>query len=99
MADEASSEVNASQIDMINGLLSKSDHEHQHDEKLETIIYTSADDQIDSDIIFDDPYMDNNSGQAEHDTNAHGQPFPDFESLIQNVQVEAKNQRKMNIEP
>ncbi|GJZ93519.1 retrovirus-related pol polyprotein from transposon TNT 1-94 [Tanacetum coccineum] len=48
------SEVNASQIDMINGLLSKSDHEHRHDEKLETIIYTSADDQIDSDIIFDD---------------------------------------------
>ncbi|GJY04787.1 integrase, catalytic region, zinc finger, CCHC-type containing protein [Tanacetum coccineum] len=32
------SEVNASQIDMFNGLLSKSDHEQRHHEKLETII-------------------------------------------------------------
>ncbi|GJR86274.1 hypothetical protein Tco_0210285 [Tanacetum coccineum] len=60
---EIISEVNASQIDMING-----------------------------------DYVENNSGQAEHDTNAHDQPFPDFESLINNVQVEAENQRKMNIE-
>ncbi|GKC92510.1 hypothetical protein Tco_1157952 [Tanacetum coccineum] len=54
-------------------------------EKLETIMHTSVDDQIDSDIIFDDPYMDNNSGQAEHDTNAHDQSLHDFESLITNV--------------
>ncbi|GJR01817.1 hypothetical protein Tco_0524801 [Tanacetum coccineum] len=53
---------NASQIDMINGLLSKSNHEQRHHEKIETIIHTSADDQINSDIIFDDPYVDNNSG-------------------------------------
>nr|GEV33150.1 retrovirus-related Pol polyprotein from transposon TNT 1-94 [Tanacetum cinerariifolium] len=52
--------VNASQVDMINGLLSKSDHEQRHYEKLETIIHTSANDQIDFDIIFDDPHMDNN---------------------------------------
>ncbi|GJX13472.1 hypothetical protein Tco_0205230 [Tanacetum coccineum] len=44
------SEVNASKVDMINGLLSKSDHELRHHEKLETIIHTSADDQIDFDI-------------------------------------------------
>ncbi|GJS72151.1 hypothetical protein Tco_0704992 [Tanacetum coccineum] len=56
------SEVNDLQIDMINGLLLYSDHEQQHHEKLETIICTSDDDQIDSDIISDDPYMDNNSG-------------------------------------
>ncbi|GJT42231.1 integrase, catalytic region, zinc finger, CCHC-type containing protein [Tanacetum coccineum] len=79
------SEVNASQIDMINGLLSKSDHEHSYHKKLETIIHTFANDQIDFDIIFDDPYMDNNSRQAEHDTNAHDQSFFDFESLINNV--------------
>ncbi|GKB35225.1 hypothetical protein Tco_0880167 [Tanacetum coccineum] len=58
------SEVNASKVDMINGLLSKSDHEPRHHEKLETIIQTSVDDQIDFDIIFDDPYVDNNIGQA-----------------------------------
>nr|GFD22987.1 hypothetical protein [Tanacetum cinerariifolium] len=49
------SEVNASQVDMINGLLSKSDLEQRHHEKLETIIHTSNDNQIDFDIIFDDP--------------------------------------------
>ncbi|GJW36438.1 retrovirus-related pol polyprotein from transposon TNT 1-94 [Tanacetum coccineum] len=83
---------------MINRLLSKSDHEQRHHEKLKTIMHTSANDQIDSDIIFYDPYVDNNSGQAKHDTNAHDQPFHDFESLIQNVQIEDENQRKMNIE-
>ncbi|GJU24308.1 hypothetical protein Tco_1162929 [Tanacetum coccineum] len=51
------SEVNASQIDIINGLLLKSDLEQRHHEKLETIIYTSPDGQIDSDIIYDDPYV------------------------------------------
>ncbi|GJU17207.1 hypothetical protein Tco_1145173, partial [Tanacetum coccineum] len=91
------SEVNDSYIDMINGLLSKSDHEQRHHEKLETIIHTSANDQIDYDIIFDNLYVENNSGQAEHDTNAHDQSFNDFESLIINVQVEAEKQRKMNI--
>ncbi|GKD57595.1 hypothetical protein Tco_1290982 [Tanacetum coccineum] len=92
------SEVNASQINMINGLLSKSDHEHKNHEKLKTVIHTSADDQIDSNIIFDDPYVDNNNGQAKHDTTAHDQPYADIESLIYIVQVEAKNQRKMNNE-
>ncbi|GKA77937.1 hypothetical protein Tco_0784474 [Tanacetum coccineum] len=96
--EEINAALNASQINMINGLLLKSNHEHSHHEKLKTIIYTSVDDQIDSDIIFDDPYVDNNSGQAEHNTNAHDQPFPDFESLINNVQLEAENQPKMNIE-
>nr|GEV04668.1 hypothetical protein [Tanacetum cinerariifolium] len=49
------SELNALHVDMINGLLSKSGHEQRHHEKLKTIIHTSADDQIASDIIFDDP--------------------------------------------
>nr|GEX11980.1 hypothetical protein [Tanacetum cinerariifolium] len=48
---ELISEVNASQIDMINRLFSKSDHEHRNHDKLKTIIHTSVGDQIDSDII------------------------------------------------
>ncbi|GKG36391.1 hypothetical protein Tco_0444069, partial [Tanacetum coccineum] len=88
---ELISEVNATQIDLINGLLSKSNHEHKNHEKLETVIHTLADDQIDFNIIFDDPYMENNSGQAEHDSNAHDQPYADIESLVYNVQVEAEN--------
>ncbi|GJR35200.1 hypothetical protein Tco_1210884 [Tanacetum coccineum] len=60
-----------------------------------------TDDKSDTEPTYDTEiinYVKNNSGQAEHDTNAHDQPFPDFESLINNVQVEAENQCKMNIE-
>ncbi|GKD75392.1 retrovirus-related pol polyprotein from transposon TNT 1-94 [Tanacetum coccineum] len=98
-------ELNASMIMMacIQPTDDKSDVELTYDaelisEKLEIVINTSADDQIDSNIIFDDPYVDNNSGQAEYDSNAHDQPYADIESLIYNVQVEAESQRKMNIE-
>ncbi|GJS56388.1 retrovirus-related pol polyprotein from transposon TNT 1-94 [Tanacetum coccineum] len=55
---EVISEVNASQIDLINRLLSKGDNEHRNHEKFETIKHTFVDDQIDSDIIFDDPYIE-----------------------------------------
>nr|GEV94358.1 hypothetical protein [Tanacetum cinerariifolium] len=64
------SEVSASKINMINGLLSKSDHEQRHHEKLETIIHTAAaDDQIDYDINFDDPYVDYNKVEKQRKMN------------------------------
>nr|GEU51402.1 hypothetical protein [Tanacetum cinerariifolium] len=91
-------EVNNSQIDLINGLLSKGVHKHKNHEKLKTVIHTSANDQTVSDIIFDDPYMEDSGGQDEHDSNAHDQSYPDIESLIYNVQVEVVHQRKMNNE-
>ncbi|GJR58350.1 hypothetical protein Tco_1500512 [Tanacetum coccineum] len=78
------SEVHASQIDLTNGLLSKGDHEHKNHEKFKTIKHTSADDQINSDIIFDDPYVEDDSGQTEHDPNAYDQTYADIESLIYN---------------
>ncbi|GJS41425.1 retrovirus-related pol polyprotein from transposon TNT 1-94 [Tanacetum coccineum] len=37
--------------------------------------HTSLDNQIDSGIIFDDPYMVVNGGQVEHDKDAHDQKF------------------------
>nr|GEV43145.1 hypothetical protein [Tanacetum cinerariifolium] len=37
-------------------------HEQMLHEKRKTIIQTSDDDQIDSNIIFDDPYVENNAG-------------------------------------
>nr|GEU50549.1 reverse transcriptase domain-containing protein [Tanacetum cinerariifolium] len=55
---EVVNEVNASQINLINRLLLKSDHEQQNHAKLETIKHTSVDDQLDSNIIFDDPYVE-----------------------------------------
>ncbi|GKD95068.1 reverse transcriptase domain-containing protein, partial [Tanacetum coccineum] len=98
-------DLNASMIMMarIQRTNNKSDAELTYDaevisKKFKTIKHTSVDDQIDSDIIFDDPYVEDNSRQFEHDQDAHDQNFVGLESLIYNVQVEAKNQRIMNNE-
>nr|GEX79397.1 hypothetical protein [Tanacetum cinerariifolium] len=93
---EAISEVNASQIDFISGMISKDVHEHKKHEKLKTVINTCDDDQINCNIIFDD-YVENNGGTDEHYSNAHDLSF-DIESLAYNVQKEAENQQRMNIE-
>ncbi|GJW10038.1 hypothetical protein Tco_1575865 [Tanacetum coccineum] len=68
---EAISEVNASHIDLISGMISKGVHEHTNHEKHKIVINISNDDQIDYNIIFDDPYVENNGGTVEHDSNAH----------------------------
>ncbi|GJY01176.1 hypothetical protein Tco_0359328 [Tanacetum coccineum] len=60
---EAVSEVNASHIDLISGIVSNAAHNHKNHGKLKTVIHTFDDDQIDSNIIFDDPYVENNSGK------------------------------------
>ncbi|GJZ07815.1 hypothetical protein Tco_0542098 [Tanacetum coccineum] len=78
------SEVNASQIHLKIRMHSKSVHEHTNHAKLKTVINTSDDDQIDSSIIFDDPYVDNNGETDEHYSNAHDQSVA-LESLIYNV--------------
>ncbi|GKA98857.1 retrovirus-related pol polyprotein from transposon TNT 1-94 [Tanacetum coccineum] len=46
-------------------------HEQMHHEKRKNIIQTSNDDQIDSNIIFDDPYVENNGGTSNNDSNDH----------------------------
>ncbi|GJY38913.1 hypothetical protein Tco_0425277 [Tanacetum coccineum] len=46
-------------------------HEQVNHVKRKTIIHTSDDDQIDSNIIYDDPLVENNGGTYEHDLNAH----------------------------
>ncbi|GKC46604.1 hypothetical protein Tco_1064326 [Tanacetum coccineum] len=79
-------------------MLSKGVHEHTNHEKLQTVINTSADDQIGSSIIFDDPYVEDNGEKDEHDSNAHDQSYDDIKSLIYNVQIEAENQHKTNNE-
>ncbi|GJV14702.1 hypothetical protein Tco_1360025 [Tanacetum coccineum] len=43
----------------------------------------SDDDQIDSNIIFDDPYVENNGGTSEHDSNDHDE--------YHNIQILAYN--------
>ncbi|GJT06109.1 hypothetical protein Tco_0840571 [Tanacetum coccineum] len=46
-------------------------HEQVSHVKRKTIIQTSNDDQIDSNIIFNDPYVEHNGGTSNHDSNAH----------------------------
>ncbi|GJU00250.1 integrase, catalytic region, zinc finger, CCHC-type containing protein [Tanacetum coccineum] len=88
---DAFGEVNSSHIHLKSRMHSKSVHEHTNHVKLKTDINISDDDQIDSSIIFDDPYVENNGGADEHDSNAHDQSVT-LKSLIQNVLKEAKNQ-------
>ncbi|GJT97508.1 hypothetical protein Tco_1093026 [Tanacetum coccineum] len=88
----AVSEVNASHKMIPTGV-----HEHKNHGKRKTVVNTSDDDQIDSNIIFDDPYVENNGGSTEHDSNAHD-PYHDVKILAYNVQREAKNQKRLNNE-
>ncbi|GJT69322.1 hypothetical protein Tco_1028608 [Tanacetum coccineum] len=46
-------------------------HEQVSHGKCQTIIQTTDDDQIDSNIIFDDPLVENNGGTSKHDSTAH----------------------------
>nr|GEY84516.1 hypothetical protein [Tanacetum cinerariifolium] len=74
------------------------DPEQRNHEKFKTIKHAYVDDQIDSDIHFDDPYVEDKSGQTKHDQDAYDQTFAGLESLIYNVQVKAEKQRIMNCE-
>ncbi|GKA92778.1 hypothetical protein Tco_0814703 [Tanacetum coccineum] len=72
-------------------------HEQVSHVKCKTIIQTFDDDQIDSNIIFDDPYVENNGGTSEHDSNAHDE-YHEIQMLACNVQREAENQKRLNNE-
>ncbi|GJZ32817.1 retrovirus-related pol polyprotein from transposon TNT 1-94 [Tanacetum coccineum] len=78
---KAVSEVNAS----------SNVHEQVSHVKCKTIIQTSDDDQIDSNIIFDDPYVDNNGGTSEHDSNAHDE-YHEIQMLAYNNLKEPKEE-------
>ncbi|GJV40226.1 hypothetical protein Tco_1418666 [Tanacetum coccineum] len=72
-------------------------HEQVNHVKRKTIIHTSDDDQIDSNIILDDPHVENNGGTSEHDLNAHDE-YHNIQMLAYNVQTEAENQKRLNNE-
>nr|GEU36863.1 copia protein [Tanacetum cinerariifolium] len=59
------------------------------------IIHTSNDDQIDSNIIFDDLFVENNGGTSEHDSNAHDK-YHAIQILEYNVQSEDENKKRLN---
>ncbi|GJX59725.1 retrovirus-related pol polyprotein from transposon TNT 1-94 [Tanacetum coccineum] len=60
-------------------------HEQVSHRKRKTIIQTTDDDQIDSNIIFDDPFVENNGGMSEHDSTAHDE-YREIQMLAYNVQ-------------
>ncbi|GJZ45336.1 hypothetical protein Tco_0592932 [Tanacetum coccineum] len=55
-------------------------HEQLSHVKRKTIIQTTDDDQTDFSIIFNDPFMKNNGGTSEHDSNAHDE-YHDIQML------------------
>ncbi|GJZ01171.1 putative ribonuclease H-like domain-containing protein [Tanacetum coccineum] len=72
-------------------------HEQIRHEKRKTNIQTSDDDQIDSNIIFDDPYVENNGGTSDHDSNDHDE-YHKIQMLAYDVQREAENKKRLNNE-
>ncbi|GJS34050.1 retrovirus-related pol polyprotein from transposon TNT 1-94 [Tanacetum coccineum] len=73
---------NAKAVSEVNA--SSKVHKHMSHEKRKTIIQTSDDDQIDSNIIFDDPYVENNGGTSDHDTNDHDK-YHEIQMLAYNL--------------
>ncbi|GJR95074.1 hypothetical protein Tco_0267248 [Tanacetum coccineum] len=59
-------------------------HEQMSHVKRKTIIQTTDVDQIDSSIIFDDPFVENNGGMSEHDSNVHDE-YREIQMLAYNV--------------
>ncbi|GJS03164.1 retrovirus-related pol polyprotein from transposon TNT 1-94 [Tanacetum coccineum] len=85
-------EVQKPSTSFMNPLFSKSDHEQKYYEQPKIINSTNGDDQINSDIIFDDPNVKVNNGNVEHDKNAPGQHDNDLELLDKNAYKEAEKQ-------
>ncbi|GJX56422.1 hypothetical protein Tco_0286319, partial [Tanacetum coccineum] len=72
-------------------------HDQVSHVKCKTIIQTMDDDQIDSSIIFDDLFVENNGCTSEHDSNAHDK-YHEIQMLVYNVQREAENKKCLNNE-
>ncbi|GJY98257.1 hypothetical protein Tco_0515167 [Tanacetum coccineum] len=90
------SEVNALTKHDKSRMPSKSVHEHKNHAKLKTVINTSNDDQINSSIIFNDPYIEDNGGKDEHDLISHAH-YVALQSLIDN-ELETFKERVKTLE-
>ncbi|GJW36189.1 retrovirus-related pol polyprotein from transposon TNT 1-94 [Tanacetum coccineum] len=99
--DEARSNLNNKKNDFMLTLHMVNASSRVYDQmshvKRKTIIHTYDDDQIDSNIIFDDPFVENNGGTYEHDSNSHDE-YHEIKILAYNVKREAENQKRLNNE-
>ncbi|GKB39166.1 retrovirus-related pol polyprotein from transposon TNT 1-94 [Tanacetum coccineum] len=69
-------------------------HEQVSHGKHKTIIQTTKDDQIYSNIIFDDLFVENNGGTSKHDSTDHDE-YREVQMLAYNVQREAGNKKNL----
>ncbi|GKA17805.1 hypothetical protein Tco_0697642 [Tanacetum coccineum] len=86
-------EVQIPSTSYLNPLFFNSNHEQTYNEQPKIINSTIGDDQINSDIIFDDPNVEINSGSVEHDKNAHDSHDNEMEQLAKNAYIKAKKQQ------
>ncbi|GKC62556.1 hypothetical protein Tco_1095154 [Tanacetum coccineum] len=82
------SEVQTPSTSYMNPLFSNSNYEQTYHEQPKIINSTIGNDQINSDIIFDDPNVEVNSGSVEHDKNAHDSHDNKVEQLARNAYKE-----------
>ncbi|GKB73298.1 hypothetical protein Tco_0934710 [Tanacetum coccineum] len=75
------SEVQTPSTSFMNPLFSKSYHEQTYHKQPKIINSTNGDDQINSDITFDDPNVEVNDGNVKHDKNANDQRDNELEQL------------------
>ncbi|GJZ65372.1 integrase, catalytic region, zinc finger, CCHC-type containing protein [Tanacetum coccineum] len=85
------SEVQTPSTSYMNPLFMDNIHEQIYHEQPKIINSTISDDQIYSDIIFDDPNMEVNSGSFEHNKNVHNSYK--LEQLAKNAYKEAEKQQ------
>ncbi|GJR06829.1 hypothetical protein Tco_0529813 [Tanacetum coccineum] len=85
------SEVQTLSTSYVNPLFVKDNQEHKYPKQLKIINNTIGDDQIDSNIIFDEPIVDVKSGSVEHDNNV--QASYALEQLALNAYKEAEKQQ------
>ncbi|GJS10337.1 hypothetical protein Tco_0367133 [Tanacetum coccineum] len=85
------SEVQTSSTSYMNPLFTDNDHEQEYHEQPKIINSTISDDQINSDIIFDNPNVEVNNGSVDHDKHVHDSY--ELEQLARNAYKEAEKQQ------
>ncbi|GKC64405.1 hypothetical protein Tco_1097003 [Tanacetum coccineum] len=85
------SEVQKLSTNYVNPLFAKDNQEQKYPEQPKIINNTIGDDQIDSNIIFNEPNVDVNNGSVEYNNNV--QPSYELEQLARNAYKKAEKQQ------
>ncbi|GJV23175.1 hypothetical protein Tco_1375870 [Tanacetum coccineum] len=84
------SEVQTPSTSFMNPLFFNSNHEQTYHEQPKIINSPTSDDQINSDIIFDDPYVEVNDESVEHDKNTRDSHDNELDQLARNAYKEER---------